>query len=102
MEKVVNWVLLRGLARESRHWGDFAEKFSQQMKVDRARILTLDLPGFGENQGGEGSLAVADLAEDLRAQWITKKGRLDGNWGCLSMSLGAMCAFEWVRLFPED
>ena len=40
------WILLRGLAREKRHWGDFLEQFRSAFPNDK--ILALDLPGAGE------------------------------------------------------
>ena len=40
-----NWLLLRGLARESGHWGDFFSKL--QRECPHATINTLDLPGTG-------------------------------------------------------
>ncbi len=102
MEEIKNWVLLRGLARDARHWGDFVERFATQMNVTADRLVTLDLPGFGSNTNVDSALSVTDMAEDIRSQWISKKGNVDGAWGCVAMSLGAMCELEWSRLFPAD
>jgi pimeloyl-ACP methyl ester carboxylesterase len=102
MEEIKNWVLIRGLARDARHWGDFVARFAAGMNVAVDRIVTLDLPGFGSNSNVDAAMSVADMAEDIRSQWISKKGKVDGAWGCLAMSLGGMCEIEWARLFPAD
>jgi hypothetical protein len=39
-------VLIRGLAREAGHWGDFAERF-RAVEPD-AQVIAVDLPGAGE------------------------------------------------------
>ena len=40
-----NWILLRGLARESAHWGAFVPLL--QSTFPDAQITLLDLPGTG-------------------------------------------------------
>ena len=42
-----NWLLIRGLARESGHWGDFLTQL--QRAFPQAQIHCLDLPGCGIN-----------------------------------------------------
>ena len=39
------WILLRGLARESGHWGAFTAQFARAMPG--CEVLALDLPGNG-------------------------------------------------------
>ena len=38
-----NWLLLRGLAREAEHWGEF--RTTLQSEFPSAHISTIDLPG---------------------------------------------------------
>ncbi|HEY5138312.1 MAG TPA: alpha/beta hydrolase, partial [Methylococcales bacterium] len=40
-----NWLLLRGLARESAHWGDFIPLL--QSAFPDASVTMVDLPGTG-------------------------------------------------------
>ncbi|KGF78004.1 hydrolase, partial [Massilia sp. JS1662] len=40
-----SWVLMRGLTRESGHWGTFMGKLQARFPDDR--IVALDLPGNG-------------------------------------------------------
>ncbi|HBH40280.1 MAG TPA: alpha/beta hydrolase, partial [Curvibacter sp.] len=46
MNQPVTWVLLRGLSRETGHWGGFVEAFAQPLP--QARVPALDLPGNGQ------------------------------------------------------
>ena len=39
------WVLLRGLTRESGHWGVLPALLAE--RLPHARVLTIDLPGAG-------------------------------------------------------
>jgi pimeloyl-[acyl-carrier protein] methyl ester esterase len=102
MEKIVNWVLLRGLLRESRHWGDFPDYFANSLKLKRENVFTLNLPGFGPEDSTDSPLTIREIAEDLRSQWILLKEKHEGPWGCLAMSLGAMATLEWAKLYPDD
>ena len=48
-----DWVLLRGLTREARHWGGFPERLGAALGVE---VHCLDLPGNGHllsEAGGE-------------------------------------------------
>ena len=42
---MTTWVLLRGLMREARHWGEFAATF--QAQLSGTRVVARDLPGNG-------------------------------------------------------
>ena len=41
----MNWLFLRGLARDARHWGPFPHIFEE--RVPEAKVFTLDLAGMG-------------------------------------------------------
>ena len=54
-----NWILLRGLARESAHWGDFIPLL--QSTFPDAQLTLLDLPGTGRfHQGSQSRLDQGD------------------------------------------
>lgn len=92
------WVLLRGLTRETAHWGGFPQALAQALPG--ARTAMLDLPGNGRRHADTSPWAVRAMAEacrdDLRRQGIAPPYHL------LAMSLGAMVATEWARLAPDD
>ena len=55
------WVLLRGLMRDSRHWGGFPQQF--QARFPDARIETVDFPGNGLLHDNVSPASVPSMAE---------------------------------------
>lgn len=96
----MKWLFLRGLAREQRHWGDFGQRFEQE--IAGARVHCLDLPGTGSEWGREAPTEVSDTVLDVRERWLARRHNESHPWALLSMSLGGMVAMEWARLFPND
>ncbi len=88
------WLLLRGLMRETRHWGDFAERLSAAAGVP---VITLDLIGNGRRCAETSPLRVADMAADLDQQWRDTHG---GPVQVFALSMGGMVATEWARQSP--
>lgn len=89
-----HWIFLRGLARESGHWGDFLHRFERAMPG--TTVEALDLPGTGERFAETSPLELSDYVEALRAGRPRKKVNL------FALSLGAMVGLEWMRLHPEE
>ena len=94
-----NWILLRGLARESAHWGDFVPLL--QATFPDARITTLDLPGTGRFYREKSPETIKEIAEILRGQAFDQ-GLLQQPVTLLALSLGGMVAWEWLHNYPED
>ena len=94
-----NWILLRGLARESAHWGDFVPLL--QAAFPDAKITTLDLPGTGSFYQGESPKTIKAIAEAVHEQ-AHKQGLLQQPVTLLALSLGGMVAWEWLHNHPED
>ncbi|MCB0420008.1 MAG: alpha/beta hydrolase [Bdellovibrionales bacterium] len=93
----MNWLILRGLARHQKHWGDFPKRLASQLK---GRVECLDAPGFGLEANRPSPLSVKEIMYDYRSRWIQK--HFEGDWGVLGHSLGGMVALEWAHRFPED
>jgi pimeloyl-ACP methyl ester carboxylesterase len=91
------WILLRGLMRDARHWGDFAERFGAAVG---APTITLDLPGNGSRYHDTSPASVPAMADwcraELRRQGIAPPYRL------FAMSLGAMVAVAWAAQAPYE
>lgn len=91
------WVLLRGLTREVRHWGEFPHRLEARLG---AKVHCLDLPGNGRlNQ-----LLSPDTVEAM-ADWCHDEAvRMGIRHPCavLAMSLGAMVATSWAQRHPRD
>lgn len=92
------WILLRGLARDRRHWGGFPEQL--RAADPGAEILTPDLPGNGERNGETSPDSIAALVEDCR-QDLHERGEA-GPLRVLALSLGAMVALDWARRYPRE
>jgi len=92
------WIFLRGLTRESRHWGGFPALFRREMPD--AEVFMPDLPGNGRlnalRSPADIGAMVARYRDILRVQGIRPPYFL------LSMSLGAMVAAEWATRHPEE
>lgn len=94
-----NWILLRGLARESAHWGKFVPLL--QATFPDAKITTLDLPGTGRFYQGESPKTIKAIAEAVREQ-AHEQGLLQQPVTLLALSLGGMVAWEWLHNHPDE
>lgn len=92
------WILLRGLTRETRHWGDFPARLAS--RFPQARLLAVDLPGNGTLCEQTSPSCVAALAEAVRAQ-LRAQGAA-APYRLLAMSLGAMVAIDWASRRPHE
>ena len=93
----MSWVLLRGLTREARHWGDLPQQLAAATSEP---VITLDLPGNGVfcelSSPATVSAMVMFVREQLRQQGVATPCRV------LAMSLGGMVATDWARQFPQE
>ncbi|MCM2279857.1 MAG: alpha/beta hydrolase, partial [Oligoflexia bacterium] len=81
----MNWLLLRGLAREQTHWGVFPSRL--QSAFPGSRIRFLDLPGTGTEFNRDSPLTVGAIAADLRERWLTSAERdPEDTWGIIGIS----------------
>ena len=96
----MNWLLLRGLVREQRHWGDFPAAF-ESSSSDR-KVFCLDLPGFGTESSRNSPSRVSEIVDDIRARWLKLRESSSGDWSILAASLGGMIAMDWCARYPGD
>jgi pimeloyl-ACP methyl ester carboxylesterase len=93
-----SWIFLRGLGRNSDHWGPFVDRF--KATFPDADVELLDLRGNGSLSHSPSYLSIEDNVRDLRARSrFLKEGR---SVRLLSISLGAMVAVEWARQFADE
>lgn len=101
LEGKSHWLLLRGLARQKLHWGDFPEQLSTRPYADE--VLCIDLPGTGEYNDTISPPSIKKIAIFVREKWLQKKKELpQGKWSLLTPSMGGMIALEWAKLYPKD
>ncbi len=105
-----HWILIRGLAREARHWGEFPDKFKQELAREGAnvRVDAIDLPGAGRFSEMRSPLNMAEITEFVRDKFleIRRRQRESGEHPertfLAAMSLGGMVASQWMEMWPRD
>jgi pimeloyl-ACP methyl ester carboxylesterase len=96
----MNWLLLRGLAREQRHWGRFPALLGAQLPGDR--VFCIDLPGTGTEHRRKSPASIAAITADTRARFLALQAQHPGPWRLLGVSLGGMVAMHWCATWPGD
>ena len=92
------WIFLRGLVRESGHWGGFIAQFEQA--VSGSRVMALDLPGNGIRHLQASPLNVKAMVENYRAQLAV--ARVGPPYHLLAVSMGGMVAVAWADVYPDE
>ncbi|MFC0401181.1 alpha/beta fold hydrolase [Paraburkholderia rhizosphaerae] len=92
------WILLRGLTRESRHWGTLPQRVSDAFS--EARVLPVDLPGNGEFAALRSYRRVADMVGFVRV--VAVERGIPAPYRVLAMSLGGMVATDWAQRYPDE
>lgn len=95
-----SWLLLRGLAREQRHWEGFPDLLSREL--GGAAVHCLDLPGAGTEHRRSCPTDIRGIVADVRQRFEPLQSTVDGPWGLLGISLGGMVAMQWCADFPTD
>jgi pimeloyl-ACP methyl ester carboxylesterase len=99
MDSPQTWVLLRGLAREKAHWGDFLEKFQARFPGDE--VLAIDLPGSGEHLKINSPTTITGIFNQVRAEVVSRASHA-AHFNLVALSLGGMVAMEWIKQKPEE
>lgn len=92
------WILLRGLARERRHWGRFPELLTREMP--EARVIAMDLPGNGGFNALTSPATLIGMAAHCRAE--LSRHSLQPPFRLLAISMGAMVATAWAQRHPDE
>jgi pimeloyl-ACP methyl ester carboxylesterase len=100
MNNRLNIYLLRGLTRESGHWGSFIRLLQED--IPGVKVHLLDLPGSGKYVAESASTDIRKMVDFMRKDTI---GQLPGNNGpniICATSLGGMVASDWVIRYNTD
>ena len=95
---MTTWVLLRGLMREARHWGEFPLQLQNAMEAQH--VVTPDFPGNGRLHAQTSAASVAEMANYCHTQ--LKQLGYTPPYRVLALSLGAMVAVAWSELHPAE
>ena len=96
---MTTFVLLRGLVRESGHWGDVGRRLRSRLGGG-ADVIALDLPGNGLRHREHSAATVDGLMAACRAQ--LKRRGIEPPLVLVAMSLGAMVAMQWCSRAPHE
>ncbi|MFI6867740.1 alpha/beta fold hydrolase [Nocardia sp. NPDC050406] len=91
----MNWLLLRGLGREQRHWGGFPEILRAAVGGE---VRCIDAPGFGTECTRRSPSTIGAITDDIRGRF----GAPAGEWSIVGISLGGMVALDWCARYPGD
>ena len=92
------WILLRGLARESRHWAQLPERM--RACGLEGEIVGVDLPGSGRYVQARAPATIAETTGFVRAR-LAERGEAP-PYCVVALSLGAMVAVDWAQRFPDE
>jgi len=95
-----NILLIRGLAREARHWGAFPQRLEEGL--EEVKAFTLDLPGVGTEVHRKSPVTVPDIIADIRERWLPIRDANPGPWHLFGISFGGMVSMGWVMAHPTD
>ncbi|MDR7005371.1 alpha/beta fold hydrolase [Paraburkholderia strydomiana] len=107
------WILLRGLTRETRHWGRLPDVLREA--AGASGVSLIDLPGNGEFAHLRAPATVAGMVDFVRIAAVqggangTSTVGADptdlstrGPFNVLAMSLGGMVATAWAQRYPDE
>lgn len=95
---MASWILLRGLVRESGHWGGFAPHF--ESAVSDAQVHLLDLPGNGQHHAQRSPTHINAMVDACRGQ--LQAAGVAPPYALLALSMGGMVAVQWAHRFPDE
>ena len=95
---MITWVFLRGLMRESRHWGEFPTQFLAEIPLQN--MVKLDFPGNGSLHATASATSVGQMVEHCRQQ--LQQAGYAPPYRLLALSLGAMVATAWAERYPIE
>ena len=95
-----NWVFLRGLVRESRHWEGFPEVFKESVRD--VYVHPVDFPGVGLNFDKKCPATIAGIMEQVRSSYRRRLNDSDHPLFVVAISMGAMVTAEWMTKYPGE
>ena len=92
------WVLLRGLVREQRHWGNYPDVLQTYFPDDK--IILFDFPGNGKRNKEKSATTITGMTNEVRA-YVSNRSTGQPVY-IIALSMGAMVAVEWMNQHPEE
>jgi pimeloyl-ACP methyl ester carboxylesterase len=102
MNLPMNLLLLRGLIRDQRTWGDFPSRFLAH--APRMNVYCLDMPGVGTENHRPCPTSIPAIRIEIAQRFHTliAQGKLPaGPWSLMAISMGGMVALDWADAEPD-
>lgn len=99
MNSINHFYLIRGLGRESQHWGDIADSFREYFP--NCKVTLLDMPGMGVNRHLKTPWSISQMVRLMRNDYLHKKNKREISV-LVVISLGGMVGAQWMKEFPKD
>ena len=94
-----SFLLLRGIMREQRHWGEFPDIL--QAQFPDAEIFTPDIPGNGRHYRCRSPDSIEKMTNSIRQQLaVTRDSSTQQN--IIALSMGGMLAIDWMCRYPDE
>lgn len=87
----MRWILLRGLAREQAHWGEFLPRLREAFP--QHQFIPVDLPGTGVHYKDRSPATIAEIRRHVQQQ----VAHIPKPYSILALSLGGMVALDWAQ-----
>lgn len=91
-------LLIRGLTREQRHWGQFKPQLAATLPNP---VLSFDFAGCGELYQQRSPCSISALRQSVRAQ-LQQAPEFNGKVHLVAISLGGMLAADWAAQYPQE
>lgn len=91
-----NWIFIRGLGRDSRHWGDFITLFKKHFNDQAVHLM--DIPGSGRYSSERCPSSVSQIVDIMVERWQAQHPNESAN--VIALSFGAMLAVDWMTRYP--
>ncbi|MCW8928959.1 MAG: alpha/beta hydrolase [Gammaproteobacteria bacterium] len=92
-----NWIFLRDLGRDSRHWGTFIKTFENEFPHDSIHLI--DIPGSGEYSDEICPTSIPEIVDIIASRW--QDNNPDEISNIIALSFGGMIAIEWMSRYPK-
>ena len=91
------FVLLRGLAREAKHWGEFETALSNASYCQK--IIMCDFPGVGIHHNMTGPASIRQIVDFIKSNHHSQLEK-EKPLFLIGLSLGGMVAYEYLKQHP--
>lgn len=91
-------LLIRGLAREKRHWYGFDEQVQNTFPNDK--VVCIDIPGAGKYNKINAPVSIPKIQNFIRKEFLKENSTEELH--IVAISLGGMIALNWASSFPVE